>query len=107
MAKKRASQNTFDEINIGPWVTGIAFLTFVYFSFHLLHGHRGYFAVVGLETKIAEAEVRQSAIEKEHDAMQQKVTSMRPTSLDLDMLDEQIRNTLGYARKDEIIVISE
>jgi cell division protein FtsB len=39
--------------------------------------------------------------------LEHKVSLLRPSSLDLDLLDEQSRLTLGYAERDERILFAE
>jgi cell division protein FtsB len=93
-------------VKISTILSFTGFLLSLYFAFHLVHGDRGYFALKGLEKKLSERQARFAQMENKTAALQQKVRAMRPTSLDLDMLEEQVRENLGYAKQNEIVVIN-
>lgn len=88
----------------GIWLTALTFGVFVYFSFHLLHGERGYFALQGARFRLAQAQERYENIKIERERLQHRVVLLRPQSLDSDMLDERVRAVLGYSHPDELIV---
>lgn len=88
----------------GIGLTALAFGVFVYFSFHLLHGDRGYFALQGAKQRLAQTQERYENIKSEREHLQHRVVLLRPQSLDIDMLDERVRAVLGYSHPDELII---
>lgn len=82
----------------------ISFALFLYFSFHLLHGDRGYFALQGLEKRLAEKTLAYESLTQERAALENRVKRLRPGSLDVDMLDERVRVILGYSKASEKII---
>lgn len=85
--------------------TLLCFGLFVYFSFHLMHGDMGYFALRGVTQKLAETEARQVTIVAERTALENRVKLLRSSSLDLDMLDERARVVLGFIGPDEVAIL--
>lgn len=80
-------------------------LGFLYLGFHAMHGERGLYAWLRdlrLHDNV-EQELAQARIDRE--ALELKVSHMRDGSLDLDLLDEQVRRMLGGLHDDEIVVL--
>jgi cell division protein FtsB len=75
-----------------------------YFAYYTVEGERGLFALARLRAQEARADAEYAARESEREAIQLKVTSLRPDSLDLDRLDERTRTLLNDSRPDEVIV---
>lgn len=53
---------------------------------------------------VAEAELRLASLTHRREDLENKVRRLSDDFLDLDLLDERIRDILGYARGDEIII---
>lgn len=85
--------------------TLFSFGLFMYFTFHLMHGDRGYFALRGVNQKLATAEQKHARLLDERLVLENRVKLLRPGSLDLDMLDERARVVLGYASPAERVII--
>ena len=81
--------------------TLLSFGLFAYFGFHLLHGDMGYFALRGLDQKLAETQDKYDHELAERIVLENRVKLLRPASLSLDMLDQRSREVLGFARSDE------
>jgi cell division protein FtsB len=75
-----------------------------YFGYHLTAGERGVLAWIRLDDALAVAKAELELRATERAAIEHDVGLMRPESLDLDMLDEQARKTLGYIREDEVVI---
>ena len=88
----------------GMIVTALSFGVFIYFSFHLLHGDRGYFALQGARLRLTQTESRYDAIKSEREQLQRRVVLLRPQSLDIDMLDERVRAVLGYSHPNDLVI---
>jgi cell division protein FtsB len=86
---------------IGPFV-GLSAIC--YFSYHVVHGERGILAWHQLEHQVAEAQAELSAIRGQREVLEHRVSLLHHDSLDADLLDEVVRRTLGYGRRDEIVI---
>ncbi len=87
-----------------PMLVGVCL--FMYFSYHSAYGHRSYSRLVDLTASMQQKANSLQALEQEHGAIEKKVVMMRPNSLSIDMLDEQVRYVLGYSGISDIVVIS-
>ncbi len=94
--KRRAGQI------IGP-VAGITMV--VYFAYHAIQGDRGFIALGKLENQVGELKTDLADLKKKRMKIENRVSLLRPDSLDPDMLEERARIVLGYARNDEIILL--
>lgn len=86
---------------IGPI---IAVSLLLYFVYHLIQGERGLLAWGHLKQQITVAEQKLNVVKAEQHALEQRVHLLRPDSLDTDMLEEQAKEKLNFAYKDEIII---
>ena len=76
-----------------------------YFAYHTVHGDRGALALLQMQERVAEAEHRLAALEKEKRHWENRVKLLHPGSIDRDMLDERARIMAGLVRPDEFIII--
>jgi cell division protein FtsB len=75
-----------------------------YFGYHAMEGERGLQAYYRTQAAIAEAKSVLAETTAERRRLERRVALLRPDGLDVDMLDEQARGSLGLARADEIII---
>jgi cell division protein FtsB len=85
----------------GP-VAGISL--FAYFAYHLVEGDRGLIAWRALADKIRVAEAERGAARAERLALEERVSLLRPSHLDRDMLDERARAVLNRIGPDERVI---
>jgi len=78
----------------------------LYFSFHAFQGDRGALALVSTNSQIETLSSQSDKLKAERQALEQKVSMMRPGSVDRDLLEERVRATLGYKYDDEYAVLS-
>lgn len=82
----------------------LAFLTGSYFIFAAIQGDYGVFRRVQIE---AEADMLRSELDEisaQVAAYENKTRRLSDDYLDVDLLDEQTREVLGYVRSDEIVI---
>lgn len=82
---------------------GAALVT--YFTYHAVQGDRGLLAWWQLRQQMDAAEVDLAAITAEREYLESMISLLRPENLDLDMLDEQTRRVLAFARPNEFLII--
>lgn len=76
-----------------------------YFLFLTFFGEKGLVQFFFLKQQIKNKEAqKQELIAKMH-AKKNMVEGMNTNSLDIDLLDEQARKTLGYTGKNEVVVV--
>jgi len=85
----------------------VGMLILIYFTYHLITGERGVKALIVLNAELSKTTEELEMVRAERLQLEHKVNLMRPESLDLDLLDQQVRLVLGYARKNEIVILEE
>ena len=75
-----------------------------YFGFHAFQGEYGLIAKSRLEARKANLENVVARLREERDALERRVTLLRPESLDPDMIDEQARKILHLAHPNEVVI---
>lgn len=77
-----------------------------YFAYHTVHGERGLLAWLQMRERVAGAEQRLHILDKEKQHWNSRVKLLHPDSIDRDMLDERVRIMLGYARADDLVILT-
>jgi len=75
-----------------------------YFTFTAVQGNYGLFQRVQIEAEVERLQIELADLQAEVDRMELLTRRLSDDFLDLDLLDEQVREVLGYARADEIIL---
>jgi cell division protein FtsB len=88
---------------------GLAYLAFscalgVYFTFAAVQGDYGMFARVAIDAEAEGLRIERDKLAAELDKMQNLTHRLSDDYLDLDLLDQQTRDVLGYMRSDEIAI---
>ena len=82
----------------------IAALLIGYFGLSAYTGNHGLRAREGLDQEIAQLTDELARLKAERAAWQRKVSSLKPESIDRDMLDERARALLQYADPRDLIL---
>lgn len=75
-----------------------------YFTFASVQGDHGVFSRVQINADVAALTRERDALAAEVGAMENRTRRLSDQFLDLDLLDEQARDVLGYIRADEIVI---
>lgn len=78
-----------------------------YFLCLSIFGEKGFFKLHEIKQKTAEIELQKSELEHKINAKKKMVEGMNINSLDLDLVDEQSRKTLGYVGKNEKVIFKD
>lgn len=76
-----------------------------YLAYHTMHGERGVFA---LFREMHEREVLEQQLaetKEKRETMEHRVAHFRDGSLDLDLLDEQMRRMMGMMKPGEVVIL--
>lgn len=86
-------------------VTGVSAVLLGYFAWHGFEGPRGfpYHDRLTVEAKRLDGEL--TTIRQQREALELKVSQLRPQSIDADRLDEMARAMLGMTRPGELVVL--
>jgi cell division protein FtsB len=76
-----------------------------YFGYHAIQGDRGLMAWLTLKQQLRHADAQLASLQEEQASLSNRVQRMKPASLDADLLDEQTRLMLNYARSDEVVIM--
>ena len=87
------------------WVLLVLLLLLVYFGYHTFRGPHGLFAARELNREIAVTRGELDRLIADRIALEGQVERLRPETLDLDLLAERVRATLGLIHPDEVIVL--
>ena len=85
-------------------VPGVLFLVGIYFTFTAVQGNNGLFQRIQVEAERDRLEEELARLEGQVARMEILTRRLSDDYLDLDLLDERVRNVLGYARPDELIL---
>ncbi|NIY78950.1 MAG: septum formation initiator family protein [Rhodobacteraceae bacterium] len=75
-----------------------------YFTFASVQGEYGLFRRLQIEAELSELQAVSGKLDEELAVMRNKTLRLSDSYLDLDLLDEQARDVLGYLRADEIVI---
>ena len=75
-----------------------------YFGYHAVQGDRGLIAWWSLRYEIEKADYELAEVTAARQALEHKVSLLRPESLDRDMLEERARLMLGAVNADDFII---
>ena len=92
-----------------PAVGGMLFLMAAftlgsYFGFAAIQGDYGVFRRVQINAEAADLRVERDQLRAELSRMQNLTKRLSDDYLDVDLLDEQLRDVLGYLRADEVVI---
>lgn len=76
-----------------------------YLSYHALHGERGLSALFREQHERVQLQEELKEKREARHALELKVSHLRDNSLDLDLLDEQMRRMLGVMQPGEVVVM--
>ena len=79
-------------------------LIIIYLSFNILDGNNGLLSHARLDSEIIALEGKISSLKTNNNLLQIKISSLQNLSSNSDLVDEQIRNVLGYGKSNEYIV---
>ncbi|WP_128254088.1 FtsB family cell division protein [Falsirhodobacter deserti] len=76
----------------------------LYFTFAAVQGDYGVFQQVQIRAQTEQLQAERDKLQAQLDDVQNRTRRMSDAYLDLDLLDQQAREILGYVRPDEIVI---
>ena len=77
----------------------------LYFSYHAILGNRSLVKYYSLEKQIETLSQENTSLVTTKDSLQKKVEMMRPGTVNRDLLEEKVRQTLGYRAPGEVVLL--
>ena len=87
------------------WLTLLAFGLLVYFGYHMVDGSRGLLAWRQIQAELEATRSELQRVRAERQEVERRVTQLRRTSLDPDLLDEMARKTLSLAGDGDVVIL--
>lgn len=88
----------------GMLLLALAFALGGYFAFAAIQGDYGIFRQVQIRAEAENLRIERDMLRSELDRMTNLTTRLSDTYLDIDLLDERVRDVLGYIRADEVVI---
>jgi cell division protein FtsB len=85
-------------------VPGALILVGIYFTFAAVQGNQGLFQRIQVQAERDRLQEELTHLERQVARMEILTRRLSDDYLDLDLLDERVRDVLGYARPDELIL---
>lgn len=85
----------------------IAISLFFYFLFFMIFGDKGVIKLIELKKEVSQKAQKKEDLQSRIKTRKSMIKGMKSESLDLDLLDEEARKTLGYVGKDEVVIYHE
>jgi cell division protein FtsB len=82
----------------------LAFAAGAYFTFAAVQGDFGVFRQVQIAAEVEGLTLERDALQAELDRVMNRTLRLSDAYLDMDLLDQQVRDILGYVRADEIVI---
>jgi cell division protein FtsB len=82
----------------------LAIGVFAYFGYHTFSGSFGIWAMGRLEADAAALTSEHDQLVAEREALERKVDTLKPSSLDADVVDLEARQQLNLMRPDEVVI---
>lgn len=76
-----------------------------YLCFHAVSGDRGIIAWFKAKHQLEALEIELAEAKKQREVLSKRVDLLSGSEIDHDMLDEQARRVLGFARHNEVVVL--
>ena len=87
------------------WAGVLFFTLFCSFAFQMVNGDRGYISYKNLKKERLELQAEYADLKSERVRLETRVKHLRPQSLDLDLLDQQVRIMLNRMGGNEFIIV--
>ena len=75
-----------------------------YFVFHAVEGDRGVLAYLHLQEDVDKISAESVRIARKRRDLERDVAALKAPHIDRDLLEERVREVLGYAHEDEVII---
>jgi len=82
----------------------LAIGVFAYFGYHTFSGSFGIWAMERLDIDAADLTAQHDQLVAQREALERQVATLKPSSLDADVVDLEARRQLNVMRPDEVVI---
>jgi cell division protein FtsB len=82
----------------------ISLFIFIYLFYFLINGERGIISYYKIKNENMNYKITVRSLDKQNRVLSDRIGRLRTNTVDLDFLDEKIREKTGFLRKDEILI---
>ena len=82
----------------------LSFFIFIYLFYFLINGERGVISYFKVLKNNSEYKISLSALNKKNDFYSDRIKRLQTNTIDLDFLDEKIREKTGYIENNELLI---
>ena len=85
----------------------ISFFIFLYLFYFLIYADRGIISYYNLKKHNEELHTKLNKLKISNDFLLDRIQRLQPNTIDLDFLDEKVREKIGFSNTNEIIIVFE
>ena len=85
----------------------ISFFIFLYLFYFLINGDRGIISYYKIKNQNTQHHLLLTELKKKNSFLTDRIKRLQINTIDLDFLDEQIRQKTGYVSENEVLIIFE
>tara|TARA_B110000438_G_scaffold275604_1_gene296685 strand:+ start:101 stop:412 length:312 start_codon:yes stop_codon:yes gene_type:complete len=83
----------------------VSFFIFIYLAYFLINGDKGIISFYKLKNQNYEYTVLLSKFENDNKIIVDRIARLMPNTLDLDYLDEKIKDQIGSLNRNELLIL--
>ena len=83
----------------------ISFFIFLYLFYFLINGDRGIISYYKIKNQNTQHHFVLTELKKNNSFLTDRIKRLQTNTIDLDFLDEKIRQKTGYVRENEVLII--
>ena len=83
----------------------ISFFIFLYLFYFLINGERGIISYYKIKNQNTQHHSALSELQKKNSLLTDRIERLQTNTIDLDFLDEKIRQNTGYVSESEVLII--
>ncbi|WP_308909953.1 FtsB family cell division protein [Pseudokordiimonas caeni] len=88
------------------WITMVWLFLIAYFGFHAFQGDASLSALRALDVRAVELQAMAADVRARRVHMEDRIEAFNNQSLDPDLLEEEVRDRLGFANPDELVILT-
>ncbi len=104
MIRIMGNRKNISDLFLHTGLTALWILMIAYFAFHAFQGNSGLGELKRLEKEIASISIIARDISEDRIRFESRIDTLSDGSIDPDMLEEKVREKLGFIHPDEVIL---